>query len=182
MMEGETLEDIAEEVRRCRRCSLHASRGKRVPGEGPKDASIVLVGEAPGREEDLQGRPFVGRAGKLLDGMLAEAGLRREDLFVTNVVKSRPPNNRKPTSAEIKACLPYLKRQLALIKPRVVGLLGGTAASALIGEGNIAGLRGKAIKDDYLYVVTYHPAAILRNPRLRRVAMEDLMLIARLSK
>lgn len=178
----DSLERIAEEVRYCRGCPLHKGRTHGVPGEGPADAKIVLVGEAPGREEDIQGRPFVGRAGKLLDKLLAEAGLKREELFITNVVKSRPPGNRRPAKAEIEACLPYLWRQSALIRPRVVGLLGGTVASAVLGVRNIASSRGKAIEDDYVYVVTYHPAAILRNPRLRKAGVEDLKLIARLSQ
>ncbi|MFQ5815962.1 MAG: uracil-DNA glycosylase family protein [Candidatus Hydrothermarchaeaceae archaeon] len=177
----ENLEEIAEEVRVCTRCPLHRSRTHGVPGEGPIDATIALVGEAPGREEDERGRPFVGRAGRLLDQALIEAGLDRGDLFITNIVKSRPPGNRRPNKGEVEACLPYLWRQLQAIRPDVVGLLGGLATEAILGEKKLSSARGKVFEKGYRFVSTYHPAGVLRNPRFRAVMVEDLRLLKKLA-
>lgn len=181
-MNRDNLAKISEEVRACEKCPLHRSRTKGVPGEGPADAAIVLVGEAPGREEDEQGRPFVGRAGRLLDQMLIEASLNRKDLFITNVVKSRPPGNRRPTKGEVEACLPYLWRQLEIIKTVAIGLLGGLATEALLGEKKLALMHGKVFEKEYKFVPTYHPAAVLRNPRLRATVVEDLRKLKKLTK
>jgi DNA polymerase len=180
-MVGETLEEIAEEVKRCKRCPLHESRTQGVPGEGPPDAAIVLIGEAPGREEDEQGRPFVGRAGRLLDAVLMEAGIDRENLFVTNVVKSRPPGNRRPSKGEVNACLPYLWQQLEAIKPKVVGLLGGLAMETILGEKKLASAHGRIFEKGYRFIPTYHPAGVLRNPRFRAEMVDDLKLLRKLS-
>ncbi len=180
-MKKDDLDKIAEEVRACKKCALHRSRIRSVPGEGPADAEIVLVGEAPGREEDEQGRPFVGRAGRLLNQLLSEAGLKREDLFITNVVKSRPPGNRRPTKNEVKACLPYLWLQLEIIKPKVVGLLGGLATEVILGEKKLTLVRGRVFEKKYKFVPTYHPAAVLRNPNLKSVLLEDLKRLKNLS-
>lgn len=171
------LEEIAEEVKVCVLCPLHDSRTNGVPGEGPADAPIVLVGEAPGREEDKRGRPFVGRAGRLLDEALIEAGLNRGDLFITNIVKSRPPGNRRPNKGEVEACLPYLWRQLRAIKPDVVGLLGGLATEAILGEKKLSSARGKVFEKGYRFIPTYHPAGVLRNPRFKKTIIEDLGLL-----
>ncbi len=173
-MRTDNLEVIAGEIRACTTCSLHESRTHGVPGDGPANALIVLVGEAPGRDEDEKGLPFIGRAGRLLNSALSEAGLIREELFIANILKSRPPGNRRPSKEEVKACLPYLMRQLELIKPRVVGLLGGVATEILLGEKKLAPVHGKVFEREYKMVPTYHPAAVLRNPHFREVLIEDL--------
>ncbi len=174
----ETLEDLEKEVKRCRRCALHRTRTQAVTGEGPCPAEVMLVGEAPGREEDLEGRPFVGAAGKLLDKMLAAIGLKREELYITNVVKCRPPGNRTPEREEIEACRPYLARQVRLVKPRAILALGSVAArSLLLSDEPLSRLRGRAHELEGIPVVpTYHPAYLLRNPAAKRAAWEDLKL------
>jgi DNA polymerase len=136
----------------------------------------MLVGEAPGREEDLSGSPFVGRAGKLLNSVLDSVGVLREDVFVTNVVKCRPPKNRQPTRKETNACRDaYLLRQLETIKPKFVVLLGRTSGQAILGADSLKKVRGKVLgRDRVNYLCTYHPAAILRNPKLRRAFTRDL--------
>jgi DNA polymerase len=132
----------------------------------------MLVGEAPGRDEDRSGKPFVGRAGRLLDAALDESGLTRSEVFITSVVKCRPPENRKPKKAEIVSCLPYLKAQIELVRPKIIGLMGNTAAMAILGQQGIASLRGRVIRDRFL--VTYHPAAVLRNRNLMGEFVSDL--------
>jgi uracil-DNA glycosylase len=139
----DSLSRVSEEVRRCARCPLSELRTNAVPGEGPPDAGVVLVGEGPGRNEDAQGRPFVGAAGRQLEGMLMEAGLERARVFITNVVKCRPPENRRPTGAEADACRPYLERQLGLIRPRVVVLLGDSALKRFLPEQSLASAHGR---------------------------------------
>ncbi|MEE9594624.1 MAG: uracil-DNA glycosylase [Candidatus Hydrothermarchaeales archaeon] len=173
-MVNDELEVIAREIRACTKCPLHESRTHGVPGDGPANALIVLVGEAPGRDEDEKGLPFIGRAGRLLNSALSEAGLAREELFITNILKSRPPGNRRPSKEEVKACLPYLMRQLELLKPAAVGLLGGVATESLLGEKKLASVHGKVFEREYKMVPTYHPAAVLRNPNFREVLIADL--------
>jgi DNA polymerase len=168
------ISEIAREISGCRRCGLHAGRIMPVPGEGPTDARVVFVGEAPGRDEDRVGRPFVGRAGRLLDELLGTAGLQRKDVFITNVVKCRPPGNRNPGMGEIKACMPYLRRQIDSINPEIVCLLGGIALKALLGEDRVSRLHGKIIRRDRAYLPMYHPAAALRNPKLRVEMVKDM--------
>ncbi len=191
------VEDVAEEYRRlvleiarCHKCSLHTSRRNPVPGEGPLRAEVMLVGEAPGRKEDEQGRPFVGMAGKLLTMLLEEAGLRRSDVYITNIVKCRPPGNRDPRPEEIRACLPYLLRQIKIIKPKIIVTLGRISGKALfelakLGWRGISRERGRprnAIIDnvEVILLATYHPAAAIYNPRLRPVLRDDLMKISKL--
>jgi DNA polymerase len=169
------LASINEKIASCTLCALSQSRTLAVPGEGPSDAKIMLIGEAPGREEDLSGRPFVGRAGKLLDECLREAGIARREIFITSVIKCRPPNNRKPSRAEIRACGMYLREQIDLINPDVIGLLGNVAASAILGRQGITALRGKFFEDRFL--VTFHPAAIVRNKNLKSDFISDLIKI-----
>ncbi len=185
-------EAIEEEIRTCRRCPLHAFRRNAVPGEGRRDAEVMFVGEAPGRVEDETGRPFVGAAGKLLTSLIEGMGLRREDVYITNIIKCRPPGNRDPEQDEIRACIPYLKRQLALIKPRVVVALGRHAARTLF---EAAGLKWRSMAKDHgkplaaelwgvkvhLYP-TYHPAAALYNPRLKESLERDFENLARFLK
>lgn len=135
----------------------------------------MFIGEAPGQEEDKQGRPFVGRAGRLLDKALQEAGLQRESAFITNVVKCRPPNNRPPTAEEVAACRPYLERQTLALTARIVCLLGGSAIKAILGKRSVTRLRGKVLKHQGRhYFVTLHPAAALHNPDVTDALREDL--------
>lgn len=173
----ESLGEVAALVAACRRCVLHEQRNCAVPGVGADSADWVIVGEAPGADEDAAGEPFVGQAGKLLDAMLSALGLKRgEGVYITNSVKCRPPNNRTPQSDEIDACFPFLHRQIALIKPRIILALGRPAAQALLKqEVRIGAARGKLFRFDSIpVVVTYHPAYLLRNPEDKAKAWEDL--------
>ncbi len=156
------------EVRACVKCGLHATRTQAVPGVGPCPADIMIVGEAPGFNEDRQGEPFVGAAGHLLDTLLARIGLGRSDVYITNVLKCRPPQNRDPMPNEVESCSPYLARQLALIKPKVVLILGRHALERLLpGQGSISRVHGSLVRrGDVAYVPLYHPAAALHNGAL----------------
>ncbi|MEM2926199.1 MAG: uracil-DNA glycosylase [Candidatus Bathyarchaeia archaeon] len=168
-MKAKDLDLIADEIRRCQLCSLHRGRINAVPGEGSPNAKLIFIGEAPGAEEDRQGRPFVGAAGKLLNDAMARAGIRREEVFITNVVKCRPPGNREPKKEEAEACQIYLQRQMDVINPRFVCLLGNTAIRALLGSPR-PGMRGKYFeKNGRIYFPTLHPAAAIYNPRLKLV-------------
>ena len=174
----ESLAPIEREVSACRKCELHQSRTNTVFGCGSPDADWLLVGEAPGQHEDQQGQPFVGRAGKLLDMMIAALGMKREQVFIANVLKCRPPGNRDPLPREIEQCEPYLHRQLALIRPKVIVALGRISAQALLKTGAPLGkLRGRVHRygaDDIPLVATYHPAYLLRSPEQKAKAWEDL--------
>lgn len=174
----ESLEELEEEIKACRKCPLHRIRTRAVPGEGPSPCEIMIVGEAPGREEDLEGRPFVGAAGKLLEKMLTAIGLSRREVYITNVVKCRPPGNRTPQEEEMKLCRPYLARQIRLIKPRAILALGSVAArSLLLSQEPLSRLRGRVHSlQDLKVVSSYHPAYLLRNPSAKRAAWEDLKL------
>ena len=174
------LIQLQEKIASCELCPLSLSRNLTVPGSGPAQAGIMLVGEAPGREEDLKGLPFVGRAGKLLDGALEEAGLKREDVFITSVIKCRPPLNRKPKRNEIERCLPYLKAQMDAIRPKIICLMGNTAIQAVLGVQGVTVLRGQILSDRFL--VTYHPAAVLRNRNLMADFVSDLKKAKMLSQ
>jgi uracil-DNA glycosylase len=159
------LPSLHAAVHQCRLCPLGYSRTKAVPGVGPATARIMIVGEAPGQNEDQQGEPFVGAAGKLLDQLLKGIGLSRADVFITNILKCRPPGNRDPLPAEVQACSPYLTQQQRLIQPEVVLLLGRHALARLLpGYDSISRLHGKVIvKDGVTYIPIYHPAAALYN-------------------
>ncbi|MCX9157094.1 uracil-DNA glycosylase [Niveibacterium sp. 24ML] len=173
---GDTLEEVATLVSACQQCALHQQRHCAVAGVGGHAAEWLIVGEAPGAEEDAKGEPFVGQAGKLLDAMLAALGLvRGAGVYITNAVKCRPPNNRTPEPDEIDACFPYLRRQIELIKPRIIVALGRPAAQALLKqEVRIGAARGKLFRFDAIpVVVTYHPAYLLRNPEEKFKAWED---------
>jgi uracil-DNA glycosylase family 4 len=178
----DTLEAVAAAVGECRKCALGQTRHSSVPGEGDPHAGFVCVGEAPGATEDETGRPFVGRAGKLLDDILKAIGLRRADVFICNVLKCRPPDNRDPEPLEVAGCSPYLHRQLELIRPRVILALGRPAAHALLGTNSSLGdLRGKLHRYRGIpLVVTYHPAALLRNPNWKRPTWDDVRLARRI--
>lgn len=176
------LESLAALVAACTRCPLHEVRTNPVFGEGASDARVVCVGEAPGKREDETGRPFVGRAGQLLDRLLLTIGLPRESVYICNVLKSRPPKNRDPLPEEVKACSPFLLRQLALIQPEIVVAFGAFAARTLLDSTSSLGrMRGSVHRyAGYPVVVTYHPAALLRNPAWIRPTWEDLQIVRRM--
>jgi DNA polymerase len=146
-----------------------------VPGNGNKNAEIIFIGEAPGRSEDLRGEPFVGAAGKKLSEMLEKAGLSRESVYITNVVKCRPPNNRVPTDLERNACMEYLNNEIKLINPKIICIMGNTASSSILGKGEITKNRGKTIeKDGRTYFLTFHPAATIYNQELIPILEKDI--------
>ncbi len=174
--------DFATDVDACTACGLYRGRKKSVPGVGDPNADWLFVGEGPGAEEDAKGEPFVGQAGKLLDSMLAALGLARAaNVYIANVVKCRPPGNRTPEPAEAAACRPYLDRQIALLRPRVIVALGKSAATTLLDvDATIGSLRGRVHRYDGVpLVVTYHPAYLLRNLPDKAKAWEDLLLARR---
>jgi DNA polymerase len=168
---------LAEEVRACTRCVLHEKRNKTVFSRGDPFAELAFVGEGPGADEDMQGAPFVGAAGQLLDRMIAAMGYRRDDVYVANIVKCRPPNNRKPLVVDLASCTPFLAQQLGLVKPMVIVALGATAVQGLCGttEG-ITRMRGKwkLYKGSIPIMPTFHPAYLLRNPAAKREVWIDL--------
>ena len=173
---AERLARLTREVERCRRCPLYRTRTHAVVSDGTPEARLVFVGEAPGREEDLQGKPFVGAAGQPLTKMIGAMGLTREDVYICNVLKDRPPGNRTPLPKEMEACLPFLEQQLAIVRPQVICTLGAVATKALIGPHvSITALRGTM--QDYRgtpLVPTFHPAYLLRNPSAKKFAWADL--------
>jgi DNA polymerase len=184
------LDQIAGEVRGCEKCGLCETRTHAVPGVGSAGSGIVFVGEAPGADEDAQGEPFVGRAGQLLTKIIQAMDeaelipgvpLNRQNVYICNVLKCRPPENRNPLPHEIEQCSPYLHRQLEVLKPRIICCLGKFAAELLVGvKGTIGGLRGKVYRyQGARLIVTYHPAACLRNPAYKRPVWEDMQLLAR---
>jgi len=180
MQSDESLERIASEVRACVRCKLSNSRKNCVPGEGPYSAKVVFVGEAPGKSEDKTGRPFVGVAGRILDEALHKAGVERSRVFITNIVKCRPPGNRVPENEESAACIPYLERQISLIGPRIICILGATAYSTILDGKSIVKDRGKIInRNGQEYLITIHPAASIYNKHLRQVLVDDISKLAR---
>jgi len=165
---SEMLEKLAKQIRKCRKCKLWKTRNNAVPGEGPSNAKIFFIGQAPGKQEDLQGKPFVGRAGKFLNMLLEKNNIKRSDVFITSVLKCFPPKNRLPKKDEIKACLPYLIKQLEIINPRVVVLLGNVAIKTLK---NHEILKGKKV------ICTYHPAAGMRFPKIKKKMFDDFKRI-----
>jgi len=178
----ETLEQLQAQVAACTRCRLHASRIQTVFGGGRGTSRLCFVGEGPGADEDRQGIPFVGAAGQLLDRMLAAMGLSRDEVYICNIVKCRPPRNRKPEPEEMQSCRPFLERQLELVDPEVIVALGATAVQGLLGttEG-ITRLRGrwKLYRGEVAVMPTFHPAYLLRNPRAKRAVWEDLQAVLR---
>jgi uracil-DNA glycosylase family 4 len=169
-----SLEEVARAVHRCTLCPLHRGRTNAVPGEGPASAEIMFVGEGPGAQEDRQGRPFVGPAGQLLDGLLASIGLTRQQVFIANMVKCRPPQNREPQPEEIAACRPYLDQQIQLINPRLIVTLGRISLSRFFPGEGITRVRGKLREKDgrFIYPVL-HPAAALHRQELRAAIIQD---------
>ena len=178
------LGKITDEVAACKRCGLHKTRTNTVPGQGNAHPEIMFIGEAPGADEDAQGIPFVGRSGQLLTKMIEAMGYRREDVFIANIAKCRPPDNRKPTPLEMDTCLPYLKRQIATLRPKVIVALGATAVSGLLNLEGISKLRGTwQVFEGIDVMPTFHPAYLLRNPPMKREAWADLLsVLKRLGK
>ena len=177
-----SLDEVAAAIRECQKCFLCRARTNTVPGEGNPAARLMCVGEGPGETEDRTGRPFVGKAGELLTGILAAIELPREQVYIANVVKCRPPQNRKPLPEEMAACLPFLRNQIQLIRPRVLLALGATAAEGLLGvKKSLSELRGKVHRWDGIpLIVTYHPAALLRNPNWKKHTWDDVRIARQL--
>lgn len=168
------LNAIRETLRQCRQCALCKQRSKVVPGEGPDSVEVMFIGEGPGRNEDIQGKPFVGQAGMVLDELLAAAGLKREEVFITNVVKCRPPANRDPLPEELMACRHYLDEQIHLLDPKIIVTLGRFSMARFFDDARIGRIHGQAHEIEGRKVVTmYHPAAALHNPALKDVILAD---------
>jgi DNA polymerase len=178
------LEALAAQIRVCTKCPLSQSRTLAVPGEGKASARVMLIGEAPGREEDKSGRPFVGAAGRFLDTVLEGSGIDRDDLFITNIVKCRPPNNRTPRVGEVETCVSnYLFEQIETINPRLIVLLGGVAARKMLGVKSVDEARGRVIeRDGRQYLVGYHPAVRFYREDLGEKVKEDFALLKRVLK
>lgn len=175
---GTKLQIIAEEVAVCTACKLHASRKKAVPGEGPADSDLMFIGEGPGFHENEQGKPFVGAAGRFLEDLLASIDLKREDVFIGNVVKCRPPGNRDPLPEEIQACGEYIERQIEAIDPKVIVTLGRFSMAQYFPGTKISKIHGQAKEiNGRLIVAMYHPAAALHQPSLREVVMADFSML-----
>jgi uracil-DNA glycosylase len=178
----ETLDAVAERIRTTYCCALCPNRTNAVPGEGNPQARLVLVGEGPGATEDATGRPFVGQAGQLLESILQAIDVPRTTVYITNIVKCRPPQNRKPLPDEIAACIPYLHRQLDILRPKVILAMGGTAGESLLGvKKSLGELRNKVHTYNGIpLVVTYHPAALLRNPNWKKPTWDDVRIARQL--
>ncbi len=172
------LSELSKEITVCQRCELYKNAIRAVPGEGPEDADIMFIGEAPGSNEDQQGRPFVGASGKFLDQLLASIGLSREQVFIANVVKHRPPENREPLPGEIASCKGYLDRQIEIIKPRMIVTLGRHSMARYFPNKTISKIHGTAEKrDGIIYFAMYHPAAALHQGNLRGEIEKDMLKI-----
>ena len=173
------LDEYLNSIKDCLECPLGKTRKNIVLGMGDPNADIVFVGEAPGKQEDLQGLPFVGRSGKLLDKMLFSINLSRDDVYILNVLKCRPPDNRDPSKIEIEKCEPYLKKQLKIIKPKLIVALGRISAMTILRtKESLTNMRNQIFDYEGIdFLVTYHPAALLRNPNFKKYAWEDFKLI-----
>ena len=172
------LSELYQEVAACRLCDLYRQATRPVPGDGPENSRIVFIGEAPGWHEDQQGRPFVGPAGQYLDTLLASIGLKREQVYITNVVKHRPPNNRDPLPGEIMACRPWLERQIEIIKPKMIVTLGRYSMAMFFPGKSISKIHGTVQKrDGVIYYAMYHPAAALHQQSLRQEIEADMLKI-----
>lgn len=174
-----SLKELWEECIKCNKCPLSEKRTNVVFGEGNLRSKIIFIGEGPGHDEDIMGRPFVGRAGQLLNKMLESINLKREDVYIANIVKCRPPNNRVPMQNEIDACISYLRNQVAIIAPKIIVCLGATAAKAIIDKNfRITRMRGQWIERKGVKIIaTFHPAALLRDPDKMEPTLEDFKLI-----
>ena len=173
---NQELETIKQNVIKCTKCDLCKTRTNAVPGKGNFQSDVIFVGEAPGRNEDKKGEPFIGVAGKKLSIALNEAGISRDDVYITNIVKCRPPNNRVPNTDERDTCKEYLKQEISIIKPKLICILGNTAFNSILGGSEITKFRGKVVrKDNLLYFLTIHPAATIYNQKLIDVLKNDIV-------
>jgi len=173
---NQELETIKQNVIKCTKCDLCKTRTNAVPGKGNFQSDVIFVGEAPGRNEDRDGEPFVGIAGKKLSIALDEAGISRDAVYITNIVKCRPPNNRVPKTSERDTCQEYLKQEISIIKPKIICILGNTAFNSILGGSEITKFRGKIVrKDNQLYFLTIHPAATIYNQKLIDVLKNDIV-------
>lgn len=180
-LEAESLMLLNDKICNCQRCSLANSRDKFVFGSGNENADIVIIGEAPGAEEDKQGLPFVGAAGQLLTKILEAVNFKRDEVYICNILKCRPPENRTPELSEVEKCEPYLIKQLNLIKPKFILALGLTAANTLLKKSKMMDLRGEVhYYNEIPLIITYHPAALLRNPSWKRATWEDVQMLRNL--
>ncbi len=173
---NQELETLKQNVIKCTKCDLCKTRSNAVPGKGSFKSDVIFVGEAPGRNEDKSGEPFVGVAGKKLSIALEEAGISRDAVYITNIVKCRPPNNRVPNTNERNTCQEYLKQEISIIKPEIICILGNTAFNSILGGSEITKFRGKVVrKDNLLYFLTIHPAATIYNQKLIDVLKNDIV-------
>jgi uracil-DNA glycosylase family 4 len=176
---GDLLERLSSEVRECTLCALSQTRKNVVAGEGPRSPDIMFIGEAPGRREDSVGKPFIGSAGRILDAALSKAGIDRSGVFITNVVKCRPPNNRRPRSQERLACKGHLEKQMLILSPKIICILGSTAYHSLLGGKSIIADRGKIVKRDGIrFFLTIHPASVIYNKSLLTDLENDMLSLA----
>ena len=173
---SQKLQSIKQQVIQCTKCDLSKTRTNSVAGKGNFHSDVIFVGEAPGRNEDKHGEPFIGVAGKKLTSALEEAGISREEVYITNIVKCRPPKNRVPTTTERSTCQEYLKQEISIIKPKIICILGNTAFNSLLGGSEITKFRGKVVqKNNQLYFLTVHPAATIYNQELIKVLKADIV-------
>ena len=180
---NQELETIKQNVIKCTKCDLCKTRTNAVPGKGNFQSDVIFVGEAPGRNEDKKGEPFIGVAGKKLSIALDEAGISRDVVYITNIVKCRPPNNRIPNTNERNTCQEYLKQEISIIKPKLICILGNTAFNSILGGSEITKFRGKVVrKDNLLYFLTIHPAATIYNQKLIDVLKNDIVKLFDLIK
>jgi DNA polymerase len=177
------LETIRQSVIECTKCELCKTRTNSVPGKGNFQADVIFIGEAPGKNEDIQGEPFVGIAGQRLNVALEAAGITRDEIYITNIVKCRPPNNRIPTISEREACQEYIQEEISVIKPKIICILGNTAFNSMLGGTEITKYRGKVVKkDQQLYFLTVHPAATVYNQELITILKGDIIRLFSLIK
>jgi len=175
------LTELYQEIAHCKRCDLYKTRSRTVPGEGPENAEIMFIGEAPGFHEDREGRPFVGQAGQFLNQLLGSIGLKRQEVYITNVIKSRPPENRDPLPVELTACRPWLDKQLELIKPKIIITLGRYSMGMFFPGKTISKIHGQAEKcGAYTCFPVYHPAAALHQNSLRAVIEADMLKVPKI--
>jgi len=180
---NQELETIKQNVIKCTKCDLCKTRTNAVPGKGNFQSDVIFVGEAPGRNEDKNGEPFIGVAGKKLSIALDEAGISRDVVYITNIVKCRPPNNRIPNTNERNTCQEYLKQEISIIKPKLICILGNTAFNSILGGSEITKFRGKVVrKNNLLYFLTIHPAATIYNQKLMGVLKKDIVKLFDLIK
>ncbi|HEY6404777.1 MAG TPA: uracil-DNA glycosylase [Nitrososphaeraceae archaeon] len=178
---ADPLENLSLSVQVCTLCKLSRTRNNSVAGEGPISSKVMLVGEAPGNREDSEGRPFVGYAGRILDSALNKAGIKRSEIFITNVVKCRPPNNRRPQKDEILACRRYLDKQISLLSPKIICILGSTAYRSILGGKSIIADRGKIVrKEGKKFFLTVHPASVRYNKILYSALENDMLTLAKM--